>query len=404
MDWPQDKLEILVLDDSNDETKEIIEKNVAEKRERGLDIKIIRRENRVGYKAGALQNALEHSTGQYLAIIDADFVPPKDFLERTVDAIERDKRIGFVQARWDHINRGYSKYTEAFALAIDGYHLVEQSARSSAGLMLNFNGSAGLLRMDAIRDVGGWSYDTLSEDLDLSYHMQIKGWRSLYLRDLTVKGEIPATMAAFRTQQARWARGSVQCAKKLLGQVWRSQRSLVEKVQAHLHLTYYTVSLWMFATLLVTVPLLAANKFPYVTASWYVSLFTLCTISSFTLYLFAIKRQGLSLWKKLPYMGLLALIGYGISAKVSFEMIGGFFRKGGSYQRVPKFNIMKKGDKIDTSSYGKLRDLPWLEMFMMVYTALGIMFAFMNSNWGIMLYLFVYFGGYFTVVYSITPL
>jgi cellulose synthase/poly-beta-1,6-N-acetylglucosamine synthase-like glycosyltransferase len=403
IEWPRDKMEIQILDDSNDDTQEIVDDEVANQKTKGYNIRVIRREKRIGYKAGALQNALEASQGKYLAIIDADFIPPRDFLERTVSAIETNPKIGFVQARWDHLNRNYSMYTEAFALAIDGYHVVEQSARSAGGLLLNFNGSAGLLRIDAIRDVGGWSWDTLSEDLDMSYQMQIKGWKSLYLRDLTVKGEIPPNMQAFRAQQGRWARGSVQCAKKLLGRVWSSPHTLLQKVEATLHLTYYMVSLWMFLTLVVTVPLLALNKFPYVTAPWYIGLFTLCTISSFTLYLSTILKQKVSLINHLPYVGLLAIIGYGISAKVSFEMFKGLIWKGGQYNRVPKFNILKKGDLIDTSYY-TLIGLPWLEMIMLVYTAFGIMFAFMNASWGIMLYLFLYFAGYFTIAYSISPL
>lgn len=402
MDWPRDRLEILVLDDSIDETRGLVDGEVEKQRANGVNIRAIRREKRVGYKAGALENALQYTNGKYLALIDADFVPPRDFLERTVAAIETDPHIGFVQARWDHINRDYSMYTQAFSLAIDSYHIVEQSAMSASGLLLNFNGSAGLLRMEAVRDVGGWSWDTLSEDMDLSYQMQIRGWRSMYLRDLTVKGEIPPNMSAFRTQQGRWARGSVQCAKKLLGSVLRSPCTAVQKIEATLHLTYYMVSLWMFLGLIVTVPLLALNKFPYVTAPWYVGLLTLCTISAFTLYLATIRWQGVSLAKKAPYMGLLALIGYGISAKVSVEMLKGLIWKGGNYVRVPKFNIVKRGDRLD-SSYSTLIELPWLEMVMLIYTALGIMFAFMNSSWGIMLYLFIYFAGYFTVAYATTP-
>ena len=168
LDWPRDKLEIMVLDDSTDETSGIIEREIALKKTEGFDIKVIRRKERLGYKAGALQNALDQTKNEYIAIIDADFIPPRDFLERTVSAIQIDPGIGFVQARWGHINRGYNRYTEAFAIAIDGYHIVEQSARSSTGLIMNFNGSAGLLRTQAIRESGGWSWDTLSEDMDLA--------------------------------------------------------------------------------------------------------------------------------------------------------------------------------------------------------------------------------------------
>jgi cellulose synthase/poly-beta-1,6-N-acetylglucosamine synthase-like glycosyltransferase len=403
LDWPRDRLEILVLDDSTDETRGIIDAKVEHHRCAGIDIKAVRRDSRVGYKAGALQNALSITRGKYIAIIDADFVPPRDFLERTVAAIETDPKLGFVQARWTHINRGYSMYTEAFSIAVDGYHIVEQSARSTSGLLLNFNGSAGLLRIDAIKDVGGWNWDTLSEDMDLSYQIQLKGWKSLYLRDLTVQGEIPANMASFRTQQGRWARGSVQCAKKLLGSVWRSPITLLQKVESTLHLTYYMVSLWMFLSLVVAVPLLALNKFPYVTNPIFVGLMSVCTVTSFLLYYTAIRGQGMSVVKKVPYIGLLAVIGYGISAKVSVEMLKGLIWKGGSYQRVPKFNIVKPGDRLG-HSYATFKELPWLEMAMLVYTSLGIMFAFMNDSWGIMLYLFLYFLGYFTIAYSISPL
>jgi cellulose synthase/poly-beta-1,6-N-acetylglucosamine synthase-like glycosyltransferase len=317
--------------------------------------------------------------------------------------IEADPKIGFVQARWDHVNRAYSKYTEAFSLAIDAYHIVEQSARSASGLILNFNGSAGLLRVEAINEVGGWSWDTLSEDMDLSYQMQIAGWKSVYMRDLRVMGEIPISMSAFRTQQGRWARGSVQCAKKLLWSVLRSNKTPLQKFEATLHLTYYMVSLWMFLTLLVVVPLLAMNKFPYVSNPIYVALLSICAVSSFSMYYEAIRLRGVSLKTKLPYMGLLALIGYGISAKVSVEMLKGLAHKGGYYERVPKFNIVKKGDRADMS-YARLREFPWLEMAMLLYTALGIFFAFVNGNWGIMMYLFIYFMGYFAVAYSVAPL
>ncbi len=402
LDWPRDKLEVLILDDSTDETRGIVDGEVAARRAQGINISVIRRPERVGYRAGALKNALEYTHGKYLAVMDADFVPSRDFLERTVAAIETDPKIGIVQARWDHLNRDYSKFTEAFSLGIDAYHIVEQSARSAIGIV-NFNGSAGLLRTEAIRDVGGWSWDILSEDIDISYRVQNKGWKTLYLRDLTVMGEIPPNMAAFRTQQGRWARGSVQCAKKFLGAVWRSPRTLLQKVEASIHLTYYMVIMWMFIGLLVTVPLLAMNKFPYVTTPWYIGLFGVCTLSSFTLYYATLRWQNQSLLKKLPYMGLLALVGYGISAKVSVEMFKGLMKNGGHYERVPKFNVVKKSDKID-SSYATLKELPWLEMFMLVYTSLGIMFAFMNASWGIMLYLLVYWMGYFAVAFSIVPL
>ncbi|MBM3291757.1 glycosyltransferase [Candidatus Bathyarchaeota archaeon] len=401
MDWPKELLEILVLDDSNDETKEIVDLAVKKFRQEGYNIKVIRRENRVGYKAGALQNALQYTSGKYLAIIDADFIPPKDFLEKTVSAIEIDPKLGFVQARWEHLNRSYSAFTESIALAINGYHIVEQSARSAKGFLFNFNGSAGVLRTEAIKSAGGWAWDTLSEDLDISYRIQLNGWSALYLRDLTVDGEIPANLQAFRTQQGRWARGSVQCAKKMLGKVWFSDKSVMQKIEGTLHLTYYMISLWMFLGLIVTVLLLAFNKFPYITNPIFIALFSACTLSSFTLYYSTLRQQNISVISKLPYIVLLLFIGYGISAKASIEMIKGLIWSGGSYERVPKFNIIKKTDRI-SSSYNAIKSIPWMELFMLVYTILGIFFAYWNNSWGIMGYLFIYLMGYFTVVYSIS--
>ncbi len=402
LDWPKEKLEILILDDSTDETSEIINREIELRKSSGIDIKVIRREKRIGYRAGALKNALEYTHGKYLAVIDADFILPKDFLECTVSAMETDPKIGIVQARWDHLNRNYSPFTEAFSLGIDAYHIIEQSARSALGI-LNFNGSAGLLRVDAIREVGGWSWDILSEDIDISYRLQNNGWKAIYLRDLLVQGEIPPNMATFRIQQGRWARGNVQCARKFFGTVWRSSRSLLQKVEASIHLTYYMVILWIFIGILVSVPLLAMNKFPAVTNIWYLGLFSLCTLSSFSLYYATLVWQKESVIRKIPFVGLLALIGFGISAKVSLEMFKGLMWNGGNYERVPKFNILNKGDKIE-SSYGLLKELPWLEMMMLIYISLGIMFAFINASWGVLFYLLVFWMGYFIVAFSITPL
>jgi cellulose synthase/poly-beta-1,6-N-acetylglucosamine synthase-like glycosyltransferase len=401
IDWPKDRLEILVLDDSNDDTVDIIDREVKFYKQRDFNINVVRRLNRTGFKAGALQEALSYTHGKYIAILDADFVPPTNFLERTVAVLEADPGLGFVQARWGHINRGYSQFTEAFALGIDGYHIIEQSARSAMGLVFNFSGSAGVLRFDAVKEAGGWSSDTLSEDLDISYRIQLKGWRSLYLKDYVVLGEVPPTMSAFRMQQSRWARGSVQCAKKLIGKVWASPHlNLLQKVEGTLHLSYYTISLWMFLGLVVTVPLLALNKFPYVTNPIYLALFGLLTVSSFALYYTALRMQKFEFKKKAQFMGLLGLIGYGLSAKCSIEMIKGFFKDGGPYERVPKYNITKNTDSTESKSYKVLHSVPSIEIFFMLYAALGLFFAAVNSSYGVMIYLLIYLFGYLTVALS----
>ncbi len=401
LDWPRDRLEILVLDDSTDETSEIIDSEVEAQRSRGFDIRAVRRPERRGFKAGALQNALGLTRGRYIAVFDADHVPPADFLERTVSLLEEDGSLGFVQARWGHVNRGYSRYTEAFALAVDGFQVVEQSARSALGLLMNYTGSAGVLRTEAMRDCGGWAWDTLSEDMDLSFRMQLRGWRGTYLRDLVVPGEVPPTMPAFRNQQARWARGSTQCGRKLLRRVWLSPSlSALQKVQATLLLTYYSVSLLFFLVLLVTVPLVALGGFPDITSPVYGFLFTLCGIGSTALYYSAIRAQGLRFREKLPYMGLLALIGYGTSARCGISIIRGLFTRGGVFERVPKYNINGKADGWTGKAYQPSGDLSLLEVFFLIYSLSGLFLAVSKGVWPIVFTLWVYCMGYATVAYK----
>jgi len=401
LDWPRDRLEVLILDDSTDDTSSIIDSEVAAFRSKGFDIKVERRPERTGFKAGALQNALGHTRGKYVAVFDADFIPPHDFLSRTIPSLEEDHFLGFVQARWGHVNRDYSKLTEAFALGIDGHHIVEQSGRSALGLLMNFNGSGGVLRTQAILDAGGWSSDTLSEDMDLSYRMQLKGWRALYMRDVAVPGEIPPNMPAFRNQQARWARGSIQCGRKLLRKVWASNDlSFFQKIQATIHMTYYAIHLLMLSVLIVTVPLIMLKAFPLIPFFLpYTVLFGLCAISSSTMYYTAIKSQNLSFREKLPYLGLLSLIGYGLTAQCSISVIKGILRYGGFFERTPKYNIHRKSDEWKGKLYKSLKRLPVLEFVLAIYALMGIIFACSTRLWPVIFYLLIYFSGYSLAAY-----
>ena len=401
INWPRDKLQVLVLDDSSDDTSEIIDTNVERLRTEGHDIQVIRRNGRDGFKAGALQNALNYTRGKYVAIFDADFLPPPDFLSRTVPLMEGEPRLGLVQTRWGHINRGYNKLTEIIAIGIDGHHMVEQTGRSAAGLLLNFNGSGGVLRTEAIVDAGGWASDTLSEDMDLSYRMQLKGWRATYQRDLVVLGEVPPNIASFRNQQARWAKGSIQCGRKLLRKVWSSSLfSLMQKIQATLHMTYYFIHPLMLLVLMIAVPLLAMGAFgsiPFYTH--YMLLFGLCAISSTTLYYTSIYQQDLSFRDKLPYLGLLSLVGYGLSARCSLSVMSGLTNYGGIFERTPKYDIKRKNDDWRSKLYKPLENLPLLETFFALYALVGVSLAVMQKVWSISFYLSVYFFGYFLVTY-----
>lgn len=399
--WPRHKLQIQVLDDSTDSTSDIIDELAARIRDQGIDIQILRRQKRPGFKAGALQNALHKANGKYVAIFDADFIPSHDFLHRTIPILESEDDLGILQTRWGHRNRDYNWLTKAIALGVDGHHIIEQSGRSAGNLLLNFNGSGGVLRKKAILEAGGWLSDTLSEDMDLSYRMQLEGWGVRYQRDVVVQAEIPPSMAAFRSQQARWAKGSIQCSKKLLRRMWASSNhSIRQKIQATLHMSYYLIHPSMLTSLILAIPLLALDGFklmPFWTPL--VALFGLCAISSFTMYFTAIRWQGLKVRETVPFLGLLSLIGYGLSARCSLSVINGILQSGGFFHRTPKYNIHTRKDTWRSKLYKPMTDLTFLESIFLIYSLAGIYLSYTRQNWSILFYLSVYFMGYLTILY-----
>ena len=237
IEWPRDRLEIQVLDDSTDETRALVRHKVDALREEGLDVVYIHRVDRVGYKAGALDHGLRVARGELVAIFDADFLPQPEFLRAVAPHFLDDPRVGMVQARWGHLNRSFSMLTRTQALMLDGHHLVENRARSAAGWLFNFSGTGGVWRKQAIADAGGWQHDTLTEDLDLSYRAQLAGWRFVYREDIVTPAELPEDISAFRAQQFRWAKGTVQTARKLLGTLMRAPLSPMQRIEAFFHLT-----------------------------------------------------------------------------------------------------------------------------------------------------------------------
>src|SRR5947209_3265030 len=236
IDYPRDRLEIQVLDDSTDETQGIARAKVERLRRDGIDITYIHRDNRAGYKAGALQEGLKAARGELVAVFDADFVPTPDFLKKSVNYFT-DERIGMVQVRWEHLNRDYSHLTQAQAIFLDGHFVIEHTARNRSGRFFNFNGTAGVWRRATIEDAGGWQHDTLTEDLDLSYRAQLKGWQFVYLPEVVSPAEVPVEMNAFKSQQHRWAKGSIQTCRKLLPRILRSNLPFGVKAEAFFHLT-----------------------------------------------------------------------------------------------------------------------------------------------------------------------
>ncbi|MBW2254443.1 MAG: glycosyltransferase [Deltaproteobacteria bacterium] len=332
LDWPADRLEIQLLDDSTDRTPEVAAPVVERLRARGLDVTHVRRHSRAEYKAGALKHGMARCKGEFIAIFDADFAPTPEFLHQALGRFA-DPKVAAVQGRWTHLNREHSGLTRAEALAIDGHFGVEQAARYWAGWFLNFNGSAGVWRRSAIEDAGGWSGDTLTEDLDLSYRVQLAGWTMVYDPDLVCPSELPVDLAAFKAQQRRWATGSMQTARKLLPSIWRSGASVVAKVQATLHLTHYAVHLLIALTALLSVPCVL---FPGASVAprslWALLLpFALAVL------------EGRNV--RFRDLGLLTLFGIGIAVSNGRAVLEAFRGSGGEFVRTPKLGIVSKADR-----------------------------------------------------------
>ena len=262
MAYPAGRHEIQVLDDSTDETRQVVDRVVSECRAEGCDVVVIRRNERTGFKAGALAAGLGRARGELLAVFDADFVPPADYLKESVPHFLSDDRVGLVQARWGHLNQPRSLVTRAQSIGIDGHFMVEQAARNWNGLYMNFNGTAGMWRRSAIIEAGGWHWDTLTEDMDLSYRMQLAGWNTVFLPDLVVPAEIPEEVDAFKSQQFRWAKGSIQTAMKLLPLVVAAPLPRFVKVQAFFHMTHYLVHPLMVTLALLALPVLLTVQLP----------------------------------------------------------------------------------------------------------------------------------------------
>jgi cellulose synthase/poly-beta-1,6-N-acetylglucosamine synthase-like glycosyltransferase len=343
-DYPRDKHEIQVLDDSTDETRQVATGLVAEYRARGYDIHHIHREDRKGYKAGALAAGMRVARGEHFAIFDADFVPPPDFLRNTVPFLVEEKDIGFVQTRWGHRNRDYSVLTMAQSIGIDGHFVVEQSARAWNGLFLNFNGTAGVWRRKAIEDAGGWTADTITEDLDLSYRTQLRGWKGRYLFNTVTPAEIPTNINAFKSQQHRWAKGSIQTARKLLSTVLkRKDIGWFKKLQAVLHLTHYLVHPVIFTMTFLVLPLLLWGHAAF-RAYVIIPLLTLMVISMAapsTLYVFS-QKVAYPDWKsKLKFLPALMVLGMGLAVNNTLGVLGALFRRNQCrFVRTPKLGDM----------------------------------------------------------------
>ncbi len=334
-------LEIQVLDDSTDETVAIVERAVARWRAAGVDVRHVRRATRTGFKAGALGHGLSLARGELVAIFDADFIPTPDFLARAVPVLNADPGLAFVQGRWGHANRQYSLLTRLQSLSIDGHMVIEQHGRWRAGQWFNFNGTAGVWRRAALADAGGWSQDTLTEDLDISYRAFLRGWRAAFMRDLECPSEVPASFSAYRRQQHRWARGTFECAVKHLPAIWRSPFSLGRKVSATIHLLGYTIHLLLLSISLLY-PLLLAISVGHPRA---LSLFGVIALTNVTalapgfLFTMGQRQLGRRWWRAIPEVMLLTVLGAGMMANTARAAAQALGRRPAVFERTPKFGI-----------------------------------------------------------------
>jgi len=392
MEYPEGKHTIQVLDDSTDATSELVKRIAAELNEHGHRIEIIQREDRTGFKAGAMDHALNLNTAAYIAIFDADFVPPKDFLKRTVSTLLKQPELGLVQARWGHLNPDESLLTRAQAMGIDGHFAIEQPARAWNDLFMNFNGTAGLWRRQAIEDAGGWQHDTLTEDMDLSYRSQLAGWPCAFLWDLEAPAELPNDIIAFKSQQFRWAKGSIETAIKLLPRVCKAKdKSLFSKVQSVAHMTHYMIHpfmVWMALLALPVVQFTWLNKFPVEMSTIFCAIL-IGTIAPTFMYSIAQQHLYPKGWKRIVIIPFLSCIGIGIAISNTRAVFEALIGKKSAFIRTPK-----KGENNTMSYKVKMPVLPILEIALGIYSFYTFFFYMQNDRILLLPFMFIYACGF----------
>jgi cellulose synthase/poly-beta-1,6-N-acetylglucosamine synthase-like glycosyltransferase len=377
LEYPKDKLEIQVLDDSIDETVELAAKIVAHYQAIGYDIKHIHRSDRSGYKAGALKHGLETARGEFVAIFDADFVPNRDFLIKTIPHFYTDPKIGVVQTRWEHINREYSMLTRAQAFALDGHFVVEQDVRNKAGFFIQFNGTGGVWRKTAIFDAGNWQADTLTEDLDLSYRAQLRGWKFKYLADVTSPAELPAEVHALKSQQFRWTKGAIETARKMIPEVWKSNIPLRIKIHSTFHLTNNIVFPFILLAGLLNVPLVFIKQQGGHEAYFaMMSVFVIAFVGSFLFYLISQKSVYPDWRRRIMLFPLFMAGSMGFAVNNSRAVFEGLFKCKSEFIRTPKFAIQGKQDTWVKNKYtARKKKFDWvvaIEIILAVYCLFGV--------------------------------
>ena len=399
IDYPKDKLEIQVLDDSTDETQRIAAAKVEELRARGFDAVYIHRTDRTGYKAGALENGVKQAKGEYLLVFDADFVPTPSIIQQLIHHFT-DPKVGMVQARWGHLNRDYSMLTRVQSMMLDGHFVVEHIARNRSGRFFNFNGTAGIWRKDAIVDAGGWEHDTLTEDMDLSFRAQLRGWKFVYVPDALAPAEVPCEMNSFKSQQFRWAKGSAQTAKKLLPIVLRADVPLYIKIEAIFHLTNNFAYLFLVVLAMLQLPnmLLRRQMDRPELLLLDVPLFAMTSGSIVLFYLTTHRALYGNLWEAVRRLPLMMALGIGLSINNARAVVEGLLGKESEFVRTPKHGVVTKRESWVKKKYKATKELATLvEMGFGLYFVATIGIAVFTGAWSSIPFLVLFMVGFLYV-------
>ena len=391
LDYPSRRLEIQVLDDSTDETTALAQARVAFHRARGRDIALLHRRKRTGFKAGALAEGMRVARGEFIAIFDADFLPPHDFLQRTIPHFANRPRLGLIQARWGHLNAAYSPLTRAQALVLDGHFGVEHRARNQNGLFMNFNGSAGVWRRTCIEDAGGWRGETICEDMDLSYRAQLAGWEFLYLPHIQASAELPAQMHAFKRQQFRWAKGATQCLLKLGSRLLYTPLPLAQRIEGLLHLSGYLIHPLALGLLFLSLPLLWGDT----QLGQPVTYLGLAGLGP--LLLFTLGQQALypDWHRRLLALPMAIVVGTGIAVNNTWAVMEALVGRDSPFERTPKFCVESSSDQWVGSQYALPWDrITWVEIGAALYALAAIGTAWIRGAWGAIPFLLLYFASF----------
>jgi len=402
LEYPRDRFEIQVLDDSTDETT-MVAQQIVERYARGFagmepqPIVYLHRTNRYGYKAGALDKGLDVARGEFVAIFDADFVPPAQWVMQVVHHFA-EPEIGMVQTRWTHLNRDYSFLTQVEAILLDGHFVLEHGGRSRAGVFFNFNGTAGMWRRQTIGEAGGWQHDTLTEDTDLSYRAQMVGWKFKYLQDVECPAELPIEMTAFKTQQARWAKGLIQTGKKILPRVMKSDMPWHTKLEAWYHLTANISYPLMIVLSVLLMPAMVIRSWQGLLQMLLIDLplFMASTMSVSSFYLVSQKELFPKSWgRTFLYLPFLMALGVGLTITNTKAVMEALFGMQSAFARTPKYAVNKKGEKSQAKKYRKrLGIIPWIELAIGCYFALTVWYAVTTENFFTVPFLLLFVLGY----------